>query len=215
MSLFVIATPIGHIDDITIRAKKQLISADIIIGEEYHEASRLLKKLGINNKTINVLNEHSRDLKDHIQLCKNKKVALISDCGTPGFCDPGADLVALCRKNNIPVRGLPGASSLTTFLSVMGVHLDQFYFRGFLPAKREAREKEWKKLRHIKSPIILMDTPYRLGKFLDEVTRHYSNKKIVLGYNLTWDDEELFSGTPSDAQKHFKDKKGEFIALIF
>ena len=214
MSLFVIATPIGHIDDITIRAKKQLASADIVIGEEYKETSKLLKRLNIENKPIDILNEHNRDLKDHLHLCQTKTVALISDGGTPGFCDPGADLVALCRKNNIPVYGLPGASSLTTFLSVMGVTLNQFYFRGFLPAKKELRQREWKNLRNIKCPIILMDTPYRLQKFLDETHRYYPKKQLILGYNLTQDTEELFSGTPSMARRHFKDKKGEFIALI-
>ena len=118
--LYVVATPIGEDEDIGFRAVRLLRDAELVIGEEFKETMRLLKRLNIENKIVETLNEHSQD-KDLVRLLRmvrEKVSVLVSDCGTPGFCDPGTDLVAHCHKNRITVRSVPGPSSLSAFLSV-------------------------------------------------------------------------------------------------
>ena len=139
MSLFVIATPIGHYPDLGHRSLEILKKCPIIITEERKEGSRLLRHFGIAGRQLEELNEHSskEDLGELVKLCKSGEVALISDAGTPGFCDPGADLVALCRKQAISVKSVPGPSSLMALLSICGRRIDQFYFRGFISPKTE------------------------------------------------------------------------------
>ena len=154
------------------------------------------------------------DVKSIMKLCKSKKVVLVSDCGTPGFCDPGADLVDLCRKQSIRLFVVPGASSLMAFLSLCGVRLDRFYFRGFLPAKTELRILELKKLKNNRDAIILMDTPYRLNKLLSDIEAYMGDRECVLGTKLTFENEEVFYGKAKDIQKIMGKKKAEFILLI-
>lgn len=215
MSLYVVATPIGNSDDITLRAIKILQEADIIIGEEQKEVSKLLKKLNINNKRIELLNEHTKNLIDLLHLCKTQYVALVSDCGTPGFCDPGADLISYCRKEDIPVISIPGPSSLMTLLSVSGRKIDQFYFAGFLPAKKEARLQCLKELSKIKISIILMDTPYRLTRLLEDLTPIFGLRQALIGLDLTTDQELIYEGSIIEIKNRFKDFKAEFIMIIF
>src|SRR5690606_7703502 len=114
MSLNVVATPIGPLDDITLRALQCLKDADLVIGEERKVTLQRLKHWGLLPKPIRLLNEHTEpdEVEELADLCRTQNVALISDCGTPGFCDPGADLVRLCREKKIEIRALPGASSL-------------------------------------------------------------------------------------------------------
>src|SRR5438045_691923 len=114
MSLFVVATPIGNYADLSLHAIDVLKSCDLVIGEEKREVELLLKRAGAFPKSYELLNEHSRpaDVEKLVLECAHKTVALVSDCGTPGFCDPGADLVHLCRKKGISIKALPGPSSL-------------------------------------------------------------------------------------------------------
>src|SRR5258708_24103292 len=123
MSLTVVAVPIGNYEDITLRAKETLANCDVVICEEIKPASILFKRLGIPDKEFFQLNEHStpKDIEPLIELCKIKKVALISDCGTPGFCDPGPELVDGCFKEGVSVGVNPGPSSLMALLSLSGV----------------------------------------------------------------------------------------------
>ncbi len=120
MSLFIVATPIGNPKDITLRALEELKNADLIIGEEKRELFRFLKPLELHEKKVAFLNEHTqpRDFEELVSACEDENVCLVSDCGTPGFCDPGSELVAACRKKGIAVTPIPGASSLMTLLSV-------------------------------------------------------------------------------------------------
>ncbi len=136
MGLVLVATPIGNDQDISLRALEFLKQADTIILEEFKESTRFLRAQGISGKTYEQLNEHStpEDILRLTQLCAEKEVALITDCGTPGFCDPGADLVRECRKKNISVKTMPGPSSLMAMLSLSSQRLDQFVFRGFMAA---------------------------------------------------------------------------------
>lgn len=216
MSLQSIAIPIGNPKDISLRALEALKDAELVIGEERKVCARFLKSLDLLPKEIELLNEHSdqRDLDFLLKECKNKKVALISDCGTPGFCDPGADLIALCRKDSIEVLTLPGASSLMVFIGGVGLRLDQFFFRGFIPAKTELREKEWRKLKMSKIPTVVMDTPYRLTKMLQECKQHFPKNICHIGCDLTKENELFLSGQPDFLLKKLEGQKREFLLLI-
>jgi 16S rRNA (cytidine1402-2'-O)-methyltransferase len=217
MSLTLVATPIGNNQDIGLRALEFLKQAEIIILEEFKESTQFLRAHGISGKTYEQLNEHSTpdDLKRLVELCAEKEIALITDCGTPGFCDPGADLVRACRKRQIPVRTLPGPSSLMGLLSLSSQRLDQFIFRGFLPAENEARKKSWLDLQKEPRAIILMDTPYRFQKMLSETAEYFSDRKILLTLDLTQDSEKVLDGMPLDILKSELPAKAEFMLLIY
>ncbi|MGZ3797060.1 MAG: SAM-dependent methyltransferase [Pseudobdellovibrionaceae bacterium] len=134
--LYVVATPIGDVNEISLRALEVLKAAEVIICESTKEASKLLRAHGISGKTYELLNEHTtaEEVKALAEICATQTAALVSDCGTPGFCDPGAHLVKLCRQKKIPVKSVLGASALMGLLSLSGERIDQFIFRVLLPA---------------------------------------------------------------------------------
>lgn len=215
--LYLVATPIGDVSEITLRALEILKSADVILCESTKETSKLLKQLEIKAKKYELLNEHSTldDLKRLVDICKNETVALVSDCGTPGFCDPGNDLIAFCRKQKIPVKSVLGPSSLMGLLSLTSRRLNEFVFRGFLPAESEAREKEWQKLKTEKRAIIIMDTPYRLKKTIEELNRHFIKRQALLALNLSQADELVLEGNASHFLQNLDRDKAEFMLLIY
>ncbi len=214
--LFVIATPIGHPKDITVRALETLKKSDLVVGEEDRELSKFLKMNGLLDKPTKLLNEHStrQDLEEVLNLCRQKNVALISDCGTPGFCDPGADLVQLCYKNSIPVTGLPGPSSLMTALSVSGMRLNQFLFVGFLPQKTEERQKLLKQVAKEPHAQVIMDTPYRLSKLLSELNELMPKRHAFLALDLTQQTERLLPGPIAELNAKVRDLKAEFVLIL-
>ncbi len=221
MSLTVVATPIGNMKDVSLRALEVFLEAELVIGEEKKETLRFMKAHKLTGKPVELLNEHSdkRDLEFLLGECKTKKVVLVSDCGTPGFCDPGADLVRECRKQNVSVTSAPGASSLMCFLSLCGKRLDQFLFRGFISPKTEERAKQLAELKKSKYPVIIMDTPYRMLKLLRDVKDILPKSKIQLGMNFTQETEAFLEGTPTEVYKLVaswpkEQQKCEFLMLI-
>lgn len=215
MALYVVATPIGNLEDVSRRALRLLGECTLVIGEERKEASKLLKFLDLHQKPIAELNEHSKakDWNELVDACARESVVLVSDCGTPGFCDPGAELVAACRKRGVPVFSVPGPSSLAAFLSVCGQRLEEFVFRGFLPANREDRGRAMQSLKNESRPVILMDTPYRLGRLLNELAEMDRSRKITLGMDLSTDREQVVTATADSLAEQFGDKKSEFMLL--
>lgn len=216
MALFVVATPIGNPKDISERALETLRTADLIIGEEMKVLRQTLKNAGVNGIPLEQLNEHSdaRDFEHFVEECRSKKVALVSDCGTPGFCDPGAELVDACAKAGVAVHAVPGASSLMALLSVCGARVEQFTFHGFLPAKAEVRAAEWKKLTKESKAVIVMETPYRAAKFIEELAEAFPDRKVVVGLNLTQENEKVLRGRGRDLLKMGPFTDAEPIALI-
>lgn len=216
--LYVVSTPIGNPGDITLRAVDVLRAVDAVICEEYKPGSTLLKKLGIEGKEILLLNEHNEaeqaaDLL--VRLMNGQIFAMISDCGTPVFSDPGAYLIQLASSAGIPVSPIPGASSLMAALSVLDTKIEQFYFGGFLPRDPEIRRKELTRLRGFRIPIVLMDTPYRLGSLLEDVSKVFGkNQWLTVAYDLTLPSEIIFRGEASAVQKQVGPRKGEFILVI-
>ena len=215
--LTVIATPIGNPGDITLRAIEGLKSADIVIGEERREVSTLLKRLGVENPQIHLLNEHSTDAEvaELLKLCAEKSVALVSDAGTPGFCDPGARLVSACRANDIRVTTLPGASALMCLISLAGAQMKSFVFAGFPPAEREERTQSLRQFARDSRAVVLMDTPYRLGKLLAELAESAPDRKALLGMDFTLETEKVVEGTLREISSQVSDQKAEFMLLLY
>ena len=216
--LFIVSTPIGNLADITLRAVETLKRVDGVVCEGFRQASTLLKKLGIPDKELFLLDEHDDGSQAEFilrELLKGRRLALISDCGTPGFEDPGSRLVAHCLENVISVVPLPGASSLMAALSVSPIPLKNFYFAGFLPQKKAMREKEFQKLKRLKDPLVLMDTPYRLGRLLVEVCEYLGgNRLVTLALDLTLPGEAILHGRADEIRARVADRKGEFILIV-
>jgi 16S rRNA (cytidine1402-2'-O)-methyltransferase len=216
MPLTLIPTPIGHSDDFTLRGLAELRAADHIIVEERKESTRWLRAHGITKGQYETLNEHStaEDLSFLTEMCRTSKVALITDCGTPGFCDPGADLVRRCRDEKIHVQALPGASSLMTLLSLSGERLDQFVFRGFLPVKTEEREPAWRELQRETRAVVLLETPYRCRKWLNEAAQFLPDRRFLLALNLTQESEFVVEALGRDLPGKVAPDKAELICLL-
>jgi 16S rRNA (cytidine1402-2'-O)-methyltransferase len=173
--------------------------------------------MAIGIKEIYTLNEHSKkdDLFELLDLCREKNVALISDCGTPGFADPGADLIRLCRQKGIAVTAAPGASSLMTLLSLSSQKIPQFLFVGFLPSDANERKTALLALKTEKRPWVLMDTPYRLKAVLQNLAEMMPKEMCLLGLNLTQENEVVLEGTFAEILKKCTLDKAEFILLRY
>ena len=215
--LYVVATPIGNAGDITTRAIETLAHADVILCEEHRNGSRLLKSLGIA-KPLLELNEHNeaeRIQEVLLMLAQGQTLALISDCGTPVFSDPGKKLLKLLYEMNIAVTPLPGASSLMAALSVCPFDLEEFLFIGFLPVKAELRQKKLSQLKHADYPLVLMDTPYRMQRLLQEVQQSFGKKQnIFLACDLTMPEERLYLGPVNEILPRIQSRKAEFILIL-
>lgn len=217
--LFLVSTPIGNYDDITIRALDTLKRADFIICEEYKEARRLLSHYKINKELI-ALNEHNeKDIVNEIllKILEGKNAALISDCGTPVFSDPGQLLVEVCISQKVEIVPVPGANSLIPALIGSGFNIDKFYYAGWLSPKKDMRRKQLLDLKRMKELIVLLDTPYRLKTLLNDVVKIFGkNVQVVLAYQLTMKDEKYYRGNAekvlSIAEK--QNLKGEFVLMV-
>lgn len=219
-TLYLVATPIGNDEDITLRALNVLKSADVIILEERAEGMRLLTRFGISGKVVETLNEHNEAAASfHIidKLKHGKSVALVSDSGTPVFSDPGAILVRKAIDQDVTIVPIPGASSLLPALIVSGFPIDQFLFCGFLSPKRNRRITELRQVRSERRTMVLMDTPYRLEAVMRDIADVLgAGRRVCVAFNLTMPDEQIFRGTASELLRQVtrKNLKGEFVIVI-
>jgi len=216
--LFIVSVPIGNDGDITLRALNVLREVNAIICEEYRQGSTLLKKLNLPAKELLLLNEHNeQEVNQQIVelLMSGMDMALISDCGTPGFADPGTSLIKLANEKHIPIKPIPGASALMAVIAVSPLPMDEFYFAGFLPRKTEERKTKLEKLTRLKTPIVLMDTPYRLKKLLVEIFQIFGkNRRVTLGFDLTLPTEKIMHGIVEDVLRQIGEQKGEFMLIV-
>lgn len=218
-TLFLVATPIGNLEDMTFRALRVLRECDIVVCEERKEGLRLLHHLQIQ-KPVESLNEHNEkaatfNILEHLKA--GKSVALISDAGTPVFSDPGQLLVAKALELGATVVPVPGASSLMPALTVSGFPIDQFVFYGFTSPKRPRRIAELQQLQKEHRTIVLMDAPYRLLPLLNDVADVFGDsRRVCIAFDLTMPTEEILRGTaPKLFQRLSKEKrKGEFVLII-
>ena len=217
--LFLVSIPIGNWDDITLRALKVLQEVDFIICEEFKEARRLLSEYKIEKELIS-LNEHNeKEVADEVllKIIAGKTSALISDCGTPLFSDPGHLLVDFCISQNIDIIPVPGANSLLPALIGSGLDFESFYYYGWLSPKKEIRQQQLIRIKRTEEIIIILDTPYRLKSLLTDVVKILGkNLKVVLAYQLTMGNERFFRGTAEEILKISEEKnlKGEFVLIL-
>jgi 16S rRNA (cytidine1402-2'-O)-methyltransferase len=216
-TLYVVATPIGHPKDITLRGLEILKKVDGVICEEYRQGSRLLHQLGVENELV-TLNEHNETQAAPnivMRLAQGESMAIISDAGTPVFADPGQHLLELLYQAGIPVSPIPGPASLMAALCLCDFSIDRFVFAGFPPRKSQHREGFLAKYKSETVPVILMDTPYRLTKILEEVQSVFGkHQDILLACDLTLRKEAVFRGFISDILPKVSGQKREFILIL-
>lgn len=218
-TLYLVATPIGNYEDMTFRAVSVLHSVDLVIYEERREGERLLRHFQIQ-KPVETLNEHNEAAATDVilrHLKAGRNVAVVSDCGTPVFSDPGQLLVRRAIESGIPIVPVPGASSLLPALTVSGFSVDQFVFYGWLSPKRERRLAELRQLMNERRTVVLMDTPYRLVPLLRDLAGVFQDtRNICIAFNLTMPDEQKFYGTAGELYRKLgsSDLKGEFVIVL-
>ena len=215
--LFVVGTPIGNLEDITLRAISTLQNVDLILAEDTRNSKKLLSAHNIDTKMMSY-HEHSneKETKRIISLLLDgKNLALISDAGTPTISDPGYGLIRDCIKKEIKIIPIPGASAITTAMSVSGLPSDSFTFFGFLPQKK-GRIKKIKELLNVDNTIILFESPFRLEKTLNQLEEYLGNRSVVVGRELTKLYEEIIRGNLEDVIKYFSKSKvkGEIVIMI-
>jgi len=220
--LYIVATPIGNLEDITLRALRILKEVDVVLCEDTRTTGVLLNRYDIHTKTMSY-NAHSTDNKESIiikMLREGKNIALVSDAGTPTISDPGVLLVANVRKefgDDISVVPIPGASALVTALCASGISSAEFTFLGFLPHKK-GRETIFKEIAQSKRVIVFYESTHRILKTLASLMEHAPNFNIVIGRELTKQFEEFVFGTPEQVLEYFninKDKqRGEFVVIV-
>jgi len=215
-----VSTPIGNIGDITARAREILNSIDFIVCESEKEYKKLFYLLGIKEKKFILCNEHNEDEAIELSLPllkKGEKGALISDCGTPLFEDPGYRFLNVIRGHGYKVTSTPGVSSLITAISLSPFKIENFFYAGLLPKNNFEREKSLRELLKRKEVIIFIETPYRLKNIIDAINKSNSPREICIAYNLTMEDETIIWGNIKEIEKKIKIlniKKGEYIIII-
>ena len=215
--LFIVATPIGNIKDITLRAIETLKEADFIACEDTRNTSFLLSTYEIK-KELFVLNAANENNKIKIVLDRihsGESCALVTDAGTPCISDSGIRLVNAAVKENIEIIGIPGANAAILALSIAGLPTDSFVFEGFLPQKK-GRQKLLKELADEKRTIVLYESTYRIKKLIEELNEYMPQREIAVCRELTKKFEEVWRGYPKDLLNNFDAKisKGEFVVII-
>ena len=216
--LYLVPTPIGHLDDITLRAVEVLKSVDMILAEDTRTTSVLLKHLGIEKRLYahHKFNEHATAASLTEAIGEGRTVALVSDAGTPGISDPGFLLVRSCVEAGIEVETLPGATALIPALVQSGFPCDRFCFEGFLPQKK-GRMKRLEELREEQRSIIFYESPHRVVKCLEQLSEVFgSERRVSVSRELTKKFEQTVRGTIAEVAEHFAqhEPKGEFVIVV-
>jgi 16S rRNA (cytidine1402-2'-O)-methyltransferase len=218
-TLYLVSTPIGNYDDITLRALNVLKNVDFIICEEFKTGNRLLKYYGFD-KPLEALNEHNeaRDAEVTVERIKEgADAALISDAGTPVFADPGAKLVHIALKKGIRVVPVPGASSILSALVVCDFSINSFHYAGFLPRKREERLRELGRLASLGCVCVIMEAPYRFKPLIEDCLASFGrNRRAIVAVDMTMPNEQVIRGTLGEIDKKFDDApfKAEFVLIV-
>jgi len=217
-TFYLVSTPIGNDDDITLRAIKVLKLCDIIVCEELKIGGHILKRHSITKvlESLNEQNEFEKSEEFIRELQNGKNIALISDAGTPVFADPGYVLVREAIRKNIKITVVPGPSSIMTALLYCGFSINQFLYAGFLSREREERFAQLKRLRDEARTVVLLETPYRLMPVLEAASKILGNRRAYIGCNLTMPFETHHYGTFSELYEKFEDLrfKGEFVIVF-
>ncbi len=218
-TLYLVATPIGNLEDISFRALRILKEADLIACEDTRHTARLLDHYGIGTprESYHEHNEAARTARFLEMLCSGKTIALVSDAGMPLVSDPGHFLVSACRREGIPVVPIPGPSAVTAALAASGLAADSFHFAGFLPPRREARRRRLRDLSGVPATLVLFEAPHRILNALGDMVEILGPRKACLGRELTKVHEEFLQGTLSeirDALRLRPTVQGEITLVI-
>jgi 16S rRNA (cytidine1402-2'-O)-methyltransferase len=218
--LYLVATPIGNLEDITLRAIRVLKQVDLIACEDTRQTQKLLNHCGIETRTISYHehNEASRAAELVEKLAQGARIAIVSDAGMPGISDPGFRLVSLAIERGVPVVPIPGPAAFVAALVASGLPVDSFSFRGFLPVKGGARTRELEKVRHSEQTEIFYEAPHRIRETLEDIVAVLGQSRpVVVARELTKIHEEFLRGTASQVLETVKERggiKGEITLLI-
>ncbi len=215
-TLYLIPTPIGNLDDITLRAIKVLNEVEIIFSEDTRVTSLLLNHLNIKKKLISSHEYNEQNNKEKLleYLKKGYSVGVVSDRGTPVISDPGYFLAETAIKNNYNVVSLPGATALIPALTSSGIEPMPFLFYGFLNSKDSKRKKELENLKNNKYTMIFYEAPHRINKTLDDMLEIFGNRQISISREITKKFEEVYRGTISEVKEETKEIKGEIVIVV-
>ncbi|OHA19765.1 MAG: 16S rRNA (cytidine(1402)-2'-O)-methyltransferase [Candidatus Taylorbacteria bacterium RIFCSPHIGHO2_02_FULL_47_18] len=220
--LYIVGTPIGNLEDITLRALRVLREAYVILCEDTRVTKRLLEKYEIKDKQLLAYNEQKSGASAEyvIKLLQDgKNIALVTDAGTPGISDPCSMLVQKVREVllDVKIESIPGPSALTAALSVAGVSADSFLFLGFLPHKK-GRETLFKEIAEEKRTVVFYESPHRILKALESLLKHAPKKQITICRELTKIHEEVVRGTVLEVLEYFRNNpekvRGEFVVIV-
>ena len=217
-TLYLVATPIGNLEDITLRALRTLKECQLVAAEDTRRTGQLLKHYGISKPMVSYFqfNEARRSEVIIARLQRGETVALVTDAGSPGISDPGERVVRAAIVAGLRVEAVPGPCALVAGLTASGLPAGEFHFIGFLPHKSGQRRNRLEALKSVPGTLVLYESPYRVGKLLDELHGVFPAREVVLARELTKKFEEYLRGTPAElrARLEHRSVKGEFVVLI-
>ena len=214
--IYLVATPIGNLEDITLRAIKTLQEVDIIAAEDTRQTLKLLNHLKISKPLISY-HRHNEEIKTEelIKKLKNgKNIALVSDAGTPAISDPGEEIVKEAKRNKIEIIPIPGPCAAITGLIASGIESKEFIFYGFLPLNKKMRKEKLEEIKKINKTSILYEAPHKIKNTLEDLSKITENRKIVLARELTKIHEEYIDGTAEKLLEKTQNPKGEYVIII-
>lgn len=214
--LYIVATPIGNLEDITLRAIRILKEVDIIAAEDTRHTLKLLNHLKITKPLISY-HRHNEEIKTEElikKLIEGKNIALVSDAGTPVIQDPGEEIVKNALKNNIKVIPVPGPCAAITALIASGLDAKEFTFIGFLPQNKKTRKEKLEQIKKAEMTTILYEAPHKLLETIKDLKQTITNRKIVLAKELTKIHEEYIFGTIEEIEEKLQNPKGEYVIII-
>jgi 16S rRNA (cytidine1402-2'-O)-methyltransferase len=217
-TLYLVATPIGNLEDITFRAVRVLRECDVVAAEDTRHTGQLLKHFDISKPLLSYFqfNESKRSEEIIDRLRRGEKIALVTDAGSPGISDPGERVVKAALDAGFRVESVPGPCALVAALTASGLATDEFHFIGFLPHKSGQRRKKLESLKAVPGTLILYESPYRIEKLLGELQEACPERQVVLARELTKKFEEYLRGRPGELLELLKKRtlKGEFVVMI-
>ncbi len=214
-TLYVVATPIGNLEDVTLRALRVLKEVDVVLAEDTRTAKVLLDRYGIKRRLLSYTDHNkSQRIPEVLRLLEDQNAALVSDAGTPAISDPGVELVAAARGAGNNVVAVPGASAVAAALSVAGLPTRSYRFLGFLPRQPGALRRLFQALLEDESTIVAFESPARLPRTLSRLAEVMSGRRVAVCRELTKLHEEVFVGTAAEARERFAAARGEVVLVI-
>lgn len=214
--LYIVATPIGNLEDITLRAINTLKTVDLIAAEDTRHTLKLLNHLQISKPLLSY-HRHNEEIKTEVligKLLEGQNIALVSDAGTPGICDPGEVIIKKCIEENIDVIPIPGACAMINALITSGIDTREFTFLGFLPINKKLRKDKLEEIKNAKKTIIIYEAPHKLMSTLKDLTEIVEDRKMVLARELTKIHEEFIRGSCNEIMNRAEELKGEIVLII-